>query len=367
MGVFQTKSAVSRKNFDSIQLFRFLAALAVIICHSSFYASERLVPGSYIYHEGSAGVSLFFVISGFVMIVSSEKLINKVGGWREFVVKRIVRIVPIYYLITTFKLIVLITATSLILHSELDSLLILKSYLFIPALNVDNEFRPLYGVGWTLNFEMFFYLLFALCLAFKFKPIPTLSIIFGLLASASFFKTPDWSDWSFYADPIVLNFVYGMVAAKLIVKGRLMPTFISVGIVVVGLIYMFVPRVGILSDFKINTWIGGLSSFLVVYGGASMDFKPRVKIYPWLIYLGGASYSLYLIHPTISPMVPALLKRVGAYSTLASIPLSVALSLIAGTVFYKFIEVPLTKWCSDRVRNSFKAEVVNVAVPNKSK
>jgi exopolysaccharide production protein ExoZ len=237
----------------------------------------------------------------------------------------------------------------------------LKSYLFIPALNIDGDFRPLYGVGWTLNFEMFFYLLFGLCLAFKLKPVPTLSIAFGLLATASFLKTPEWPDWRFYMDPIVLNFVYGMIAAKLLLSERSMPTLVSIAVVVIGLIYMFTPRIGILAEYTVNTWIVGISSFMLVYGGASIDGKLSRKIHPWLIYLGGASYSLYLIHPTISPMIPALLKKLGTYNVLVSVSLSVILSVIAGIGFYKFVETPLTKWFNDKLKNRFKLQAVNVA------
>ena len=73
-----------RIEFNSIQCLRFIAAVMVVFLHSTFYAQERLDPTVSKYAPGAHGVSLFFVISGFVMILSSQNLINDKNGWRKF-------------------------------------------------------------------------------------------------------------------------------------------------------------------------------------------------------------------------------------------------------------------------------------------
>lgn len=334
------QEGVKLLHFNSIQVFRFFAALMVIICHSSFYTHERLVKESYIYGQGANGVELFFVISGFVMIISSQSLTGVKDGWQRFAVKRIVRIVPIYWLFTTFKLLLLLKTQGVVLHSRLSFWLALKSYLFIPALNMDGEYRPLYGVGWTLNMEMFFYLLFGISLAFKFKPIHFFAALFLPLAILSYFKKTGWPDIAFYANPVVLDFLYGMIAAKLILKGYKMPAKVAIAPVIIGLLYLFVPAAIVSPDYQVTY---GLAAFLIIYGGASLN-GAGIQFSSKLVYLGTASYSLYLIHPSVAPLIPAVLNSFGYKQPLISIVLSVIVAFFVGIAFYKFCEMPVTNY-----------------------
>ena len=355
----QVHQSVANKplQFNTVQIFRFIAALMVIICHSSFYASERLAKGSYIYGQGANGVELFFVISGFVMIISSENLVNIKNGWKTFAIKRIIRIVPIYWIITTFKLLLLLKTSGVVLHSQLDFWLAIKSYFFIPALNMDGEYRPLYGVGWTLNMEMFFYLLFTIALAFKIKPIPFLASFFIPLAILSYFKHPGWPDAAFYADPIVLDFLYGMIAAKLILKGYRIPAGLAVCLVTVGLFYMFVPAAAVLPvQYPVNEITLGIAALLIVYSGASVDGGGR-RFWKWPVYLGTASYSLYLIHPSVAPLIPSVLSKLSYKQPLMSVVLSVLLAIFSGVLFYRYCEAPVTNFFKKLVKRRNAAVV----------
>jgi peptidoglycan/LPS O-acetylase OafA/YrhL len=344
----------TRPKYNSVQLLRFIAALMVIVLHSTFYASERLAPGLPLYNEGSSGVALFFAISGFVMIISSQGLVNKEGAWKTFGLRRVIRIVPIYWIINSYKLIILLGAAVLVRHAVVDSLFIVKSYLFVPAINVDGKFSPFYGVGWTLNFEMFFYLLFTVALLIRANPIILLAPIFIALTILAFYRNYSWGALYFYADPIVLFFLYGMILAQLMLKGIRIPDNISLGMIIVTLVFLFIPRPAI-PDYLFNFLAIGkhVAVFLLLYAALSIDAAYGHKIPNWLIYLGGASYSLYLIHPSVAPFPPMALDKIHLKWPVISIILSILLALAAGTLFYKYCEQPitdrLTRW-SKKVR-----------------
>lgn len=325
--------------YDLIQVLRFIAALAVVLCHSAFYAQERLDPSAFRYGPGSNGVSLFFVISGFVMILASEKLHGTADGWKHFATRRIARIVPLYWVATTIKLAVLLSAAHFVLHAEIDWGYILKSYFFIPAVNIDNQVKPLLGVGWTLLFEMFFYAVFTLCLLFKLNAIRWCAGLFGLLTLASFFKTEAWTPaLQFYADPVVLNFLWGMLAARLIQQRIYLPKSIAMVLVVGSLVFLFLPRT---TEWG-GTILFGIASLLTVYGCASIEKTCKVSVPNLFVFLGAASYSIYLFHPLLSPAAPEILKRLGLIMPSLSVILSTLIAIVAGGIFYALIETPAT-------------------------
>jgi peptidoglycan/LPS O-acetylase OafA/YrhL len=284
------------------------------------------------------------------MIISSESLIDIPKGWRIFGIKRIIRIVPIYWIMTTYKLVILLFASSLVFHARLDWIFILKSYFFIPAVNIDGLHQPFYAVGWTLNFEMFFYLLFTISLALRIRPLVFLSIILIPLSFLSIYKTSSWSSIGFYADPIVLNFLYGMIAAKLILYGKKLPQKLALPLILVCLIFVFLPRAGALGSLPNDFASISIATFLIIYGAASIENYWSEKIPKALIYLGGASYSLYLVHPSVAPFAPTLLNLVHLKWDILSVALAVTGAIIVGTLFYKLCESPLTKYISKQAR-----------------
>jgi exopolysaccharide production protein ExoZ len=125
----------------SIQILRAAAALGVLLDHAG-----RWLDVAPIVDIGAAGVDLFFVISGFIMVYTSERLFGQTGAPQRFLARRIIRIVPLYWTLTAFAALVLFGFGPNTLGS----------YLFIPT-----HRGPILTVGWTLNYEMMFYSLFA--------------------------------------------------------------------------------------------------------------------------------------------------------------------------------------------------------------
>lgn len=331
--------------YGTVQALRFLAAFAVVCLHSSFYAQERLHSTLGIYKSGANGVQLFFVISGFVMIVSSEKLLGMSTGASTFALRRILRIVPLYWAVNLVKLAILLAAPAVVLHARIDWSFIVKSLLFIPAINIDGAIEPLLGVGWTLNFEMFFYALFTLALVLKIEPLRFIGPILVALAAASLFRSAQWPvPLRFWADPIVLDFLAGMLLARLARTLQVLTVGAGGAALALGLLYLFLPSSMVPKADPLT--LGGaltvtLASALTIGGAIIVDKWMGARIPRWVLFFGAASYSLYLIHPLVAPAAPQILAHMGLHVPFLAIALSVLAALTAGACVYIWVEQPL--------------------------
>lgn len=349
--VTQVRGSASKgEEFAGIQCLRFVAAMLVVLTHSTFYASERLNGKFPLFYIGAVGVDLFFVISGFVMYISSARLAAKDRGWIEFLERRFIRIIPLYWLVTTIKVAALILAPSLEMHSSFDLLYIIKSYLFIPARSSSGDIAPLVGVGWTLIFEMFFYAIFAFALATKSKFSWVLFGTVGLCIVASVFRTSNWPIWTFYLDPQLFEFIAGAAIAKWGVTRRI-PVPVAIGCLAVGAIALFNMPIAMHGSLLMIP-MQGIPAALIVFGLVAIEPLVAGRWPRWLVYAGGASYSLYLIHPMISPAAPQILARLGIHSGVLSTIASIIIALIGMMVVYTLFERPTTNWLKGLLKRS---------------
>lgn len=340
--------ALPRSKYDGIQSLRFVAALLVVVTHSTFYASERLGAGSDTWHFGEVGVDIFFVISGFVMMISTGSLAGTKDGWKYFGMRRLVRIVPMYWLATTVKLATLVLIPSAVLHASLNPGTTILSYLFLPSRNEAGRIEPLLGVGWTLTFEMFFYVTFTIALLVRAKPIYFCAAILSLAAVGSAFRGDDWPPATVYLNSIVLYFLVGMVIGQWTKDRSTKRLAAWLGYIVA--LWALIP----LLDGSYSA--GDLQGLLRHLGVAALLLAVTAAE-PWIggriprpiIFMGDASYSLYLFHPLIAPIVPVALAKIG----FPSVPLSVILSIIvvtmAAALIFRFVERPITRVLQDRL------------------
>jgi peptidoglycan/LPS O-acetylase OafA/YrhL len=287
--------------------------------------------------NGGFGVDIFFIISGFVMMLTAPAFARRVNGTWDFALRRIVRVAPLYWAATTAKLVVLLLAPAVVLHTTLDWPYVVKSYLFLPAYAEDGSIAPLLAVGWTLLFEMFFYLLLTVALALGFNLFNFSAAVLLACAAGSLFVPERPPAYLMYLNPLVLEFLLGMAFARWATKAS-MGLATSVGLSVVGTVIIIafpgdlVDRVGI---------VRAIGPALLVLGVVGLERHVR-RFPPALVFLGAASYSLYLMHPLIAPLGPAMLSRVGLVWPVTSVLLCVILSLSAGVAVFVLFERPIT-------------------------
>ena len=334
----------SKRKYLNIQLLRFVAALMVVLVHSTFYVNERLWPHFTIYDEGVRGVRLFFVISGMVMVLSSEQLRVADKGWVIFAVKRVVRIVPLYWLVLILKIIAL-SFTNFALHSQIDTFYYLQSFLFVPAKGLDGAITPLHGVGWTLNFEMFFYFLFTVALFFRIRPLAIIAPVLILLTLISPYRSSDWPvALQFYANGAVLDFFAGMLIAYWCQRGLALSKGLSWVFVVAGLAGLFAPVQWPEMPELAGSLLITTLSVLVIVGAAALEPSAGRIMPRWAIFMGSASYALYLVHPLVAPGAPWLFAKLGIMLPWVAAALSVAVALVSGALLYIVAEVPITDY-----------------------
>jgi exopolysaccharide production protein ExoZ len=365
----------------NIQILRAVAALAVVFYHDGIETMNICTATgqtcAYDFWMGAFGVPLFFIISGFIMVTTSWNNFGLPGAPLEFMKRRIIRIVPLYWLVTTIAIVGIIMSPAMLKVAVIDPLYFLGSYLFWPMARVNGFVRPIANLGWTLNLEMMFYAVFTVSLFFARKRGLILAIAFltgmsalqiiGLFAAQSPFHSIPLNFW---ADPIILNFIMGMVMAVIYRQGfRVNRTeaFLLIAIAIVGvlLVWNFIVVLDAMrEDHIINRSVAMLPMLALFVAGA---LGPQVNIEKPLwragLLVGDASYSLYLIHPFIlRPASKIWAKLIGTHLPVWSFTvLAVFAALAGGLVAYYVIERNLTKFFSKK-RNAVPASPPLAAV-----
>jgi exopolysaccharide production protein ExoZ len=293
------KSSTQQNEIIGIQCMRYFAALAVLLDHLvvSFCESGKL-PSSflpYAYKLGDAGVFLFFAISGFVMVLTNRKHFHCSGAWLDFFLRRLIRIWPMYFAAT---IIVFLLKYGSDPANSFENLL--KSLVFIPYISDSNLYRPILGKGWTLNYEMFFYLIFSISLAFPKRKGLALA---GLILLALGFSEGSSNNvyWRFYANDIVLYFFVGLLVGVLTNETKIAwPRYQSAEMAVATAMALFL-MLFTLNVFQVDGWLKNLvllfGTFVCLFLVCFPNTKFRsIKLGQLMSILGDSSYCLYLFH-----------------------------------------------------------------------
>jgi peptidoglycan/LPS O-acetylase OafA/YrhL len=320
----------------SVQILRAVAALSVCTVH--FNAVSLMLAGRaqdpLALYPLAGGVDLFFVISGFVMVYSSEPLFGTADGPRIFLGRRLARIVPLYWVMTAFG----IYAES----TPFDTQSLIKSYLFIPYTAPSGGMDPLYGVGWTLNFEMFFYVIFAG--ATILRRDSAVSLVAGIIM-VSVMTGRDIAvlpvPFRFWTDPITIEFVLGMVLALIYRLGQRIPRWLGMALCVAGALAAWhgVPSQPPSGD----RWITcGIPAGLI-FAGLVLQ-PPITPMLSPLSKLGDASYAMYLVHSLVMAAILILWPRgLHHYHKPLVLVLGMLLTIVLALAIHRWFERPLTR------------------------
>jgi exopolysaccharide production protein ExoZ len=315
------------KTLYGIQYLRAFAAIAVVC----FHAAER--SGGH-FRIGAAGVDVFFVISGFIMWTMSERRPMS-PIW--FLLDRLQRIAPSYWIVTAIM--IGGAVVGLFPSMKLTAAHILGSLFFIPIRSPSNDqIWPVLVQGWTLNYEMFFYALFALALFLPRRlQLGALIGVFLAFVIAGNVTNPRSPALLTYTQPIILEFVAGAVLAKVSLSGRLPRAGVGLMLVLLSLTgFTAIQLLGL--DF--NELTCGPLAVMLVTGMTAVERAGRLPDIPLLTYLGNSSYSIYLWH-TLAISVTAKFAANAEMPPDVAIFIAVIAGVLLGTGAYEAVEKPL--------------------------
>jgi exopolysaccharide production protein ExoZ len=310
-----------------LQYLRAVAAVAVLIHHFAEAFNYKT-------HVGAAGVDVFFVISGFVMALVTDRSVSPV----KFLTDRLIRIVPMYWLCTLFLFACVRAKPNLFPLDSSDTSHLLKSLFFIPHISPLGTTYPLVGQGWTLVYEMFFYAVFAFALWVSYAhkvAIVTISI-FALVGVGALLQSDNIAV-STYTSPLMIEFIAGIWLFLFYRRGAMPGAVISTILVAVSLTWFAVVEF-VQPPFRLFQF--GVPAFLLVTG--CLGLEKYIKAKASLLEIGNASYSIYLTHWFSLLFVTLLAKKLGV-SGWPIIAASVPTAVVLGIAAHKFIEAPINR------------------------
>jgi peptidoglycan/LPS O-acetylase OafA/YrhL len=348
-----------------VQALRALAALLVAFAHFAHDAiGNGADPRGWLkaatqFLPFDAGVDIFFVISGFVIVYASAALFGQRAGPGIFLRRRLTRIVPLYWIMTTAFVAVLLLGRATI-HGDIGGpAYIAASYAFIPWPRPDGVMQPALGLGWTLNYEMFFYIIFTPFLLLPRRPAVIAAVaLLCLLALMGHFGGFANAQLDYWANPIILEFCAGMAIALALASGVAFSTLsrILLGCFAIAALHLCVTTT---PAFRPFAW--GLPAALLVCAAA---FGPAAAessgITALLVRLGDASYAMYLVHPFVMRFFSILWHRFHAANELAGtiyVAAGLAAAQICALLINAGIEPKLKIWLRRR-----SGKIVNEAV-----
>jgi exopolysaccharide production protein ExoZ len=325
-----------RGDLETVQSLRAIAALLVVAFHGVGAWSSRILhqPAHEIWANGSGGVDIFFVISGLVMMISADRVAARIGAWRIFLRQRIIRVVPLYWIMTTAKVVAILVLPASLMRTSLTLSHVVGSYFFIPMRDPNGEIYPVLEVGWTLYYEMLFYALVTTALALR---VPLLAIAgpalsaFALTAIVGGFGGFAHTIMGEFANTIVIEFIFGAMIGIGIKRGIIIPQ--PAAALLLGLGFAFILSAPVVTAFlRPLTW--GLPAACIVAGAVSLEDWLRGRIPRWILDAGDASYSIYLMHVFIIPPLFTIITRIAPVTLW--LPTIVAASLLMSTAVGRF-------------------------------
>jgi peptidoglycan/LPS O-acetylase OafA/YrhL len=341
------------RKFDSIQILRALAALMVLVHHTvaiehrytTFHFIDFFGP------NGRYGVDLFFAISGFIITYTALHRIRRGGAWLDFVRQRLVRIYPVHWQFSLAVLAIYLIKPEWVYASHAVKPDLVGSFL----LTVPEE-RLLNGLGWTLTFELYFYLAFSAVFFMGRKGLPLLWIFWGVLVTAACVSLSAWMEKNFFlhvaASPLVLEFILGSMVGYWALSHRpnakLAAPALALAAAYLIIAYGHLP----VSDplyvtDAARTLLCAIPAALIVFAAANAEAFFEREVWSPLVLIGNASYSLYLSHVLVisglARLSASFLPKLNAWGFGAWLIAAWAMATGVGIANYLLVEKPLLR------------------------
>jgi exopolysaccharide production protein ExoZ len=336
-----------QKTFISIQYLRGISAVLVIFFHAAIQSTA--LSGVDVPTFGKLGVDVFFVISGFVMW---ESVTTRPISPILFLKKRFCRIVPLYWTFTLAAASVAFVKPQLLRSTIFNLPHLIASLAFVPWINpvatgtsLDERITPVINPGWTLIFEMLFYVLFASILILPRRlRFPILIAEMLLIHGTAVYFRDAGAVPQFYAQNVMFEFLFGILIAIIVPRYRAMALPIAAGLVALALAALLW---GDLVQPVAARWLWlGVPAAVLVTASVDLERAGWMPQIAWLGRIGGASYSIYLSHVFVVAGARTVIQGSGAggwsMQPLIFIPLAVIASIAVGMVVHHRIERPLT-------------------------
>ena len=336
-----SKSPANHETIQNIQILRGVSALLVVLFHLGPIYNAIGVP-----QFGGGGVDVFFVISGFIMAhTCAGRQVSALSFFRN----RLRRIAPLYWTMTSFVFCLALIAPGLMKSAHTSWSEFVKSLFFISFERDGALADPILFLGWTLNYEMFFYLIFALGLA-----TPGVSgagfSMFAIISLVAMGRLLDLQSplARFYTDPIMLEFCLGMALAGLHahipakVPGSVRYLFLGVATLALALVILvpvFWRDVG-------RAYLSGSAAFALVGVAVALD-RWRMQVHSKLFMaLGASSYSLYLTHIFVTELLVKIFGKLqpNVPGALLGVFVGVVMSCWLGLLVYRSLEAPFNRF-----------------------
>ncbi len=338
----------------SIQALRGIAVVLVLFSHITALEWRHGWPETFLPQlltQGTGGVDLFFVISGFVMVLVSAGRFQQSGTFWQFLYRRAIRIYPIYWFFSAVVLGIYLLRPTWVNSSQEGAVDFLASFLLLPQ-----EIHPLLGQGWTLEHEVYFYLVFAFALLLPERWLPRFLLGWALVVAVGWnlvplgFRILD-NNWALHiANPLTMEFILGALAACFPLRvgregGKIC--------VLAGLLLLLggIATINYSSEPGLRLITRGLPVALIVWGAVAWERAGNFRVPGWLLAVGDASYSIYLCHMLVLSAVARLwspIRQVGLWDNALAVFLMAVLSLALGFASYHWVELPLLRWCQKR-------------------
>lgn len=357
---------------QQIQIMRAFAALLVLIDHSfASLTRDKLISIDLVWHEsffgqiGTLGVAIFFVISGFIMAETNKDGFGSVESAKQFAIRRILRIVPLYYVATAFAFAVLVSIPQI----NIGATDLLYSIAFIPHFGTIEiaGFFPVLGVGWTLNMEMLFYALFAIALMLD-KALGMVSLLISIFSIVFvsrllvFLNVGEHSIANFYSQLVMLLFAAGValsitfdtVKSFFLKHLKWLRYDVLLGLVVV--------MIALLNAFGMHRSLIHLmldcASVPIVAAALCSQAVFPTYIQRCLTLIGDASYSLYLFHSSLLFVLNSIWRNLHIDNAPFLSAADLLITLVLCIAAYFLLEKPIRQYLEYPIRRRVEARTV---------